>query len=205
MYGFGCQPTRRCIACPSRRPPIQALQGQLQSRSNTGPQRDKRRRRHCRHPRLPASPVSMTQATVASLSFQKMRFCVKRQGLCLPSWNCSWLGQNLAPDRSRCRSPLRFNASEGGVDYGVAGFKLQDLCGSSRRPPPPSSGCPDRCGTSNGDPHLRTINRYKYDFQGCRRVRAAAQCRRLDRDPGPSGALYGRNSGDSAESASIRR
>ena len=50
--------------------------------------------------------------------------------------------------------------------YGVAGFKLDDLCGKAATPQPTGQNwsCPT-CGSSNGDPHLRTVNRYKYDFQ----------------------------------------
>ncbi len=54
-----------------------------------------------------------------------------------------------------------------GANVSLVGHSLDEYC----KPAPsihqqPGGPCQTDCGNSNGDPHLRTINRYRYDFQG---------------------------------------
>ena len=49
-----------------------------------------------------------------------------------------------------------------GAQLSLIGHSLDDYCKAPPSQPPP---CQSNCGNSNGDPHLRTTNRYRYDFQ----------------------------------------
>lgn len=56
-----------------------------------------------------------------------------------------------------------------GSDALLRGWSISDWCDDSEEPPPPpGSGpgpCESGCGSSNGDPHLTTIDGRSYDFQ----------------------------------------
>ncbi len=60
---------------------------------------------------------------------------------------------------------LALTGSLDGASGSVTGHSLDEYC----RPmpsQPPASPCKTNCGNSNGDPHMRTVNSFKYDFQG---------------------------------------
>ncbi len=54
-----------------------------------------------------------------------------------------------------------------GASATVRGHALQEFCKPlpSQATPAPGLPCKTDCGYSNGDPHIRTVNRYRYDFQ----------------------------------------
>ena len=58
-----------------------------------------------------------------------------------------------------------------GADLLVSGHDLDEFCkprpsaGPTQAPGSPETGCMATCPDSNGDPHLRTVNGYRYDFQ----------------------------------------
>ena len=61
---------------------------------------------------------------------------------------------------------LGLTGSLNGANGTVAGHPLDEYCLPDRSPQvSPGTPCRTDCGHSNGDPHLRTVNRYKYDFQ----------------------------------------
>ncbi len=60
---------------------------------------------------------------------------------------------------------LGLTGSLDGAGGNVKGHALSEFC----KPSPtqsPGNPCRTNCGDSNGDPHLRTVNSFRYDFQG---------------------------------------
>jgi hypothetical protein len=95
---------------------------------------------------------------------------VEQRWLCTKSGGCE-----CPPGKSYSGPDLENTGGETEIDFGitgslaassvtVTGHSLDEFC----KPQPseqPLSPCTSNCGHSNGDPHLRTTNRYKYDFQ----------------------------------------
>ena len=106
--------------------------------------------------------------TNSSTAFQEQRFCTADSCVCPPGTLLA--GQDMAPQKLSIPFVAAFNAPEGGSRYDIVSFKLDDLCKRPATPtpaqPPSNSGpCGPACTNSNGDPHMLTLNRYRYDFQ----------------------------------------
>jgi hypothetical protein len=93
-------------------------------------------------------------------------------------WLCTKAGGCACPAGERFVGPeletvaptIKFGLTGGldGAGETLVGHGLDEYCKplptGAQQTSPPGSPCPT-CGQSNGDPHLRTINRYRYDFQ----------------------------------------
>jgi hypothetical protein len=99
-------------------------------------------------------------------SVQTKKLCVSGECVC-PSGSLR-AGEKIAEEQLTLPFVVAFNAPYGGSTYSVVGRKLDDECGRKATPRPSGNGgpCTGKCGGSNGDPHLLTINNYRYDFQG---------------------------------------
>jgi hypothetical protein len=98
-------------------------------------------------------------------SFQTKKFCTS--GECICPANTALAGEQIASQKLTLPFVVAFNADYGGSAYSVIGRKLADECGQKATPKPQNAGpCTAKCAGSNGDPHLTTINNYRYDFQG---------------------------------------
>ena len=99
-------------------------------------------------------------------SFQTKKFCTSGECICPP--NTPSAGEQIASQKITIPFALALNADYGGSTYSVTGRKLEDECGRKATPPPVGKAgpCTGKCAGSNGDPHLTTINSYRYDFQG---------------------------------------
>ena len=107
------------------------------------------------------------QAGASLLDFQDATFCVSGTCVCPP--NTLRAGEHIADQHLGVPFVVALNAPEGGSSYRVEGAKLIDVCGKAATPKPSKAAgngpCKVGCGNSNGDPHLLTINSYRYDFQ----------------------------------------
>ncbi len=108
--------------------------------------------------------------TNSATAFQDQRFCTTTSCVCPPGTLLA--GQDMAPQQLAIPFVAAFNAPEGGSHYAIVAFKLDDLCKrpatpTPAQPAPPSNAgpCGPGCTNSNGDPHMLTLNRYRYDFQ----------------------------------------
>ena len=101
----------------------------------------------------------------SALAFQSQRFCTISGGCVCPQGTLE-AGKNVAPANLTLPFVAAFNAPFGGSKYNILGEKMDDLC---KRPPTPQpkqgSPCGPNCTNSNGDPHMLTVNLYRYDFQ----------------------------------------
>jgi hypothetical protein len=113
--------------------------------------------------------ASVTDGTNTKLDFTKGTFCVADQGCTCPD-GTELAGQDMAPDPMSIPFTAAMNAPEGGSHWNIASYKLDDLCHKKETPrpsykPQPQNPCGASCSNSNGDPHMLTVNRYRYDFQ----------------------------------------
>jgi hypothetical protein len=101
-----------------------------------------------------------------ALPFQTRRFCVSGECICPPGTPLA--GKKPTDQAMTMPFALALNAPLGGSKYSVVGSKLADLCGSPPSKSHPGNGgpCASNCSNSNGDPHMLTVNNYRYDFQG---------------------------------------
>ena len=164
-YGFGLPDSLQVFRHPAQATPS-GYAGTLQSRANTvldvtAPD---------------VQVVTITTSGLASVhdesghnlwSFETKKFCTSAGDCVCPSGSLR-AGENIAPDTLTLPFALALNAPSGGSTYAVIGHKLDDECGRKATPPPSGKGspCTGKCAGSNGDPHLLTINNYRYDFQG---------------------------------------
>jgi hypothetical protein len=162
-YGFGLPDTLQVF-----RHPIQATTaghaGTLLGRSNTV----------LNVTASDGEVVTVTTSGLASVhdeggvniwSFQTKKFCVSGECVCPP--NTALAGETIASQKLSIPFAVAFNADYGGSTYTVIGRKLVDECRQKATPKPQNAGpCTGKCAGSNGDPHLLTINNYRYDFQG---------------------------------------
>ena len=161
--GFGLPDDVEAIQHPAQAQPAPGYTGSLLSRSNT---------------LLNVTDSDGEVVTVATtglasvhddtdgvaLAFQSRRFCVHGDCVCPP--NTVRAGEQMADQPMILPLVVALNAPEGGSTYSVISDKMEDLCGRQATPQPsPSGPCPGPCPGSNGDPHLATVNHYKYDFQ----------------------------------------
>jgi hypothetical protein len=104
----------------------------------------------------------------SATAFQNQRFCTATEGCICPP-NTLLAGQDMASQQLSIPFVAAFNSPEGGSQYNITSFKLDDLCKHPATPQPnpsPSYGpCGANCTQSNGDPHLLTVNKTRYDFQ----------------------------------------
>ena len=90
-------------------------------------------------------------------------------------WLCTKEGGCECPEGEHYTGPklelvaatfeLGLTGSLNGASGTLSGHSLDEYCLPDRSPVPPSP-CRTDCPNSNGDPHLRTVNRFRYDFQG---------------------------------------
>ena len=164
MHGFGLPDSAQVYRRPAQALADPGYLGTLESRSNTilG---------------VTASVgevVTVTTTGLANvhdesgnnqLSFQTQKFCTS--GECICPANTPKAGQKIATKTLTLPFVLALNAPFGGSTYSVIGRKLEDECGLKATPQPQKVGpCVSKCAGSNGDPHLLTVNNYRYDFQG---------------------------------------
>jgi hypothetical protein len=104
------------------------------------------------------------QKGASVLDFQSGTFCVS--GECICPGNTPRAGEKAADQKLGLSFDVAFNAPEGGSSYSIVGTKLEEACGRKATPKPSQPGpCVGKCAGSNGDPHLLTINNFRYDFQ----------------------------------------
>jgi hypothetical protein len=164
MHGFGLPDTAQVLRHPIQAQADPGYTGTLEGRSNTILD-------------VTASAgevVTVTTTGLANvhdesgnnqLSFQTQKFCTS--GECVCPANTPSAGQNIAGKTLTLPFVLALNAPFGGSTYTVTGRKLVDECGQKVTPKSQNAGpCTGKCAGSNGDPHLLTINNYRYDFQG---------------------------------------
>jgi hypothetical protein len=105
----------------------------------------------------------------SSTAFQVQRFCTVSSCKCPAGTVLE--GEDMAPNQISIPFVAAFNSPYGGSTYSVISFKLEDVCQKQGTPEPtqqqqPNYGpCGPGCTQSNGDPHLLTVNKYRYDFQ----------------------------------------
>jgi hypothetical protein len=101
----------------------------------------------------------------SEVAFGTDRFCTVDGGCVCPQGTLE-AGKDMASKRLTIPFVAAFNAPFGGSKYSITGEKLDDLC---KRPPTPQpqqkNPCGASCTSSNGDPHMLTVNGFRYDFQ----------------------------------------
>jgi hypothetical protein len=97
----------------------------------------------------------------SALAFTQRKFCV--EGDCICPQGTQLAGKHVADQTMTLPFVVALNAPADGSQYVVVSDSLSELCGAPNPTPPPpcTTGCPD----SNGDPHMLTVNDYRYDFQ----------------------------------------
>jgi hypothetical protein len=102
----------------------------------------------------------------SSIAFQDQSFCTVESCVCPPG--TALAGQDVAPAHISIPFITAVNAPEGGANWWVIGTSLDDICKQKATPAPKQMNGPCgsvACPNSNGDPHILTINNYRYDFQ----------------------------------------
>lgn len=104
----------------------------------------------------------------SSIAFQDEKFCTAESGCKCPDGTLL-AGEDMAPNQLSIPFTAAMNAPLGGSKYTITAYKLDDLCQKKATPPPTVQPSPNPCGAScpgsNGDPHMLTVNNYRYDFQ----------------------------------------
>ncbi|HEX7590885.1 MAG TPA: hypothetical protein VF375_02965 [Candidatus Limnocylindrales bacterium] len=163
MHGFGLPDTAQVVRHPIQAQADPGYDGSLQGRANTV----------LNVTASAGEVVTITTTGLASvhddpgnntLSFQTEKFCAS--GECVCPTNTPRAGQKVATKKLTIPFVLALNSPFGGSTYNVVGRKLEDECGRKATPPPAGRPCTGKCANSNGDPHLLTVNNYRYDFQG---------------------------------------
>ena len=166
-YGFGLPDAVEVYQHPAQAQPAPGWMGSLDGRSNIVLNVNA----------TSGEVVTITTDGLASvhdnggnsdLAFQSERFCTIPEGCVCPQGTPE-AGTNVAPKQLTIPFVAAFNAPSGGSHYSVASDKLDDLCKRPPTPQPQSTAqknpCGSNCSNSNGDPHLLTVNAYRYDFQ----------------------------------------
>jgi hypothetical protein len=99
-----------------------------------------------------------------AIAFEKQRFCTVSSCVCPKGTKLE--GEDMAPDPMTIPFVAAFNAPQVGSTYSIVSQTLAELCGQATPPPSAQGPCGSTCTSSNGDPHMRTVNQYIYDFQG---------------------------------------
>ncbi len=110
-------------------------------------------------------------ANHSATAFQNESFCNATEGCVCPPGTLL-AGQNMATQQLEIPFVAAFNAPEGGSKYAIIAYKLDELCKRPATPKPqlsvqpqPKNPCGSNCTNSNGDPHLLTVSKNRYDFQ----------------------------------------
>ncbi len=105
------------------------------------------------------------QSGNSALAFQTQTFCTADGGCVCPP-DTALAGQDMASKKLTLPFDVAFNSPLGGSKYSIIAAKLDDLCHKRATPQPTSKNpCGTACPGSNGDPHMLTVNLYRYDFQ----------------------------------------
>ena len=114
----------------------------------------------------------------AALAFTSRRFCVDGDCICPPGSDRA--GERMADAEMHLPFVVAFQAPAGGAGQRISSRTMEQECGRDQRSPSPSAGpsgkpavagghkpprCARECASSNGDPHLRTVDGVPYDFQ----------------------------------------
>jgi hypothetical protein len=114
----------------------------------------------------------------SALAFMSRRFCVDGDCICPPGTRRA--GERVADAEMRLPFAVAFQAPAGGAGQRFSSRTMEQECGRDERSPAPSarpSGkppvagghkpprCGRQCASSNGDPHIRTVDGVPYDFQ----------------------------------------
>jgi hypothetical protein len=114
----------------------------------------------------------------SALAFESRRFCVDGDCVCPPGTRHA--GERMADAEMRLPFAVAFQAPAGGAGQRFSSRTMEQECGRDERSaapsvrpsgkPPVAGGhkpphCAKRCASSNGDPHLRTVDGVPYDFQ----------------------------------------
>lgn len=96
------------------------------------------------------------------VGLQNRIYCTKQDCVCPPgqAWTGPKTVEYMPPNTP---SQLALTGGLNGAKGIVVGASIDQFCKPIASTSP--GLCPT-CGSSNGDPHLRTVNRYRYDFQG---------------------------------------
>ena len=97
------------------------------------------------------------------VGLQDRVYCTKQDQCACPPGQL-WTGPTTVEYMpANMASQLALTGGLNGIKGVVVGASIDQFCkpGPSGQPPTPCQSC----GSSNGDPHLRTVNRYRYDFQ----------------------------------------
>ncbi|MFI5258716.1 MAG: hypothetical protein ACHQ01_03780, partial [Candidatus Limnocylindrales bacterium] len=161
--GFDLPDTTQVNRHPAQAQPAPGWTGSLQSRSNTVLKVDS----------SSGEVVTVSTDGLASvhddsghslIAFIDHRFCVVASCVCPRGTKLA--GEDMASDPMSIPFVAAFNAPEAGSTYSIISQTLADLCGQPTPPPTTHIPCGSACSSSNGDPHLRTVNSFIYDFQG---------------------------------------
>lgn len=101
-----------------------------------------------------------------SIAFQQQTFCTVESCVC-PA-GTALAGQDMATRQLAIPFVTALNAPAWGSKYAIISNTLEELCKQATPKPQgtPSYGpCGQSCSQSNGDPHMLTVNKYRYDFQ----------------------------------------
>ncbi len=103
----------------------------------------------------------------SQVAFQTQRFCTVSTCYC-PNGTLL-AGQDVAPQFMQIPFVLAMSSHSGGSNYSIVSNTLDELCKRPATPrPQPSANygpCGPNCSSTNGDPHMLTVNGFKYDFQ----------------------------------------
>ena len=95
------------------------------------------------------------------VGLEQRTYCTREDGCYCPPGS-TWTGPKQVEYMPKDSiSELALTGGLNGVKGQIIGADVSEYCTRPSFPPP----CQSNCGNSNGDPHLRTINRYTYDFQ----------------------------------------
>ena len=162
-YGFGLPDAAKVFRHPVIAIPDPGYTGTLLSRSNTVLEVGKASGQVVTVATSGLASVH-DQAGASALDFTSRIFCVTDQCIC-PA-NTPRAGQDPTDQKVGLPFDVALNAPSGGSSYSVVGATLEEICGKPPTPKPNQAPCVTGCGNSNGDPHLLTLNNYRYDFQG---------------------------------------
>ena len=164
MSGFGLPDTQQVTPHDVQAQPDPGWTGSLDSRSNT----------ILNVSSSSGEVVLVTTTGLASvhdqdgnskIAFQTNRFCTVDSCVCPAGTLLA--GQDMAPDHLTIPFIAALNAPLGGSTYAIGSAKLDDLCKRQATPQPTVNygPCGANCSNSNGDPHMLTVNGFRYDFQ----------------------------------------
>ena len=166
MYGFGLPDSAEVTQHPAQAQPDPGWIGSVNSRANTV----------LNVTSSSGEVVTVTTDGLASVhdggsdsytAFQTQTFCTADSCVCPQGTLLA--GRDMASQHLAIPFVAAFNGAVGGSKYAIISDTLDNLCKRRATPQPqgsPSYGpCGASCTQSNGDPHLATLNKYRYDFQ----------------------------------------